>query len=77
MANQNGREDHNNNVFIVACSIWHIMIIAVGMLVFYTLMMIGLKLKRSGREWGFPLTIEYQQPPNEEFMMQNLNVSNC
>ena len=66
------REDHNNNMFVVACFIWHIMIIAVGMLVFYTLMMIGLKyheLKRSGREWGFPLTIEYQQLPNEEFMM--------
>ena len=74
------REDHNNNMFIVACFIWHMMIIAVGMLVFYTLMMIGLKyhkLKRSGREWGFPLTIEYQQLPNEEFMMQNLNDSNC
>ena len=34
--------NHNNTMFIIASYIWHLMLIGVGMFIFYTLLMIGL-----------------------------------
>ena len=36
------RENHNNTMFIIASYIWHLILIGVGMFIFYTLLMIGL-----------------------------------
>ena len=57
------RNNHNNTMFIIASYIWHLMLIGVGMFIFYTLLMIGLKyynMKHSRRrgEWRLPISLE-------------------
>ena len=73
--------EHRITMFIIACFIWHVMIIGVGMFIFYTFTMIGLKYIKTRREekkggvWGCPLTIDspgYQPLLNdEEVSLQN------
>ena len=85
----NDEGEHRIVMFIIACFIWHVMIIGTGMFIFYTFMMFALKYmyiktrgegERKGGVWSCPLTIE--SPDNqpllneEEVSLQNYDETN-
>lgn len=65
-------ENHNNRMFVMASFIWHLMLIGVGMFIFYTLLMIALKYcnKEHSRrgEWRNPLSLEKAE--NEQLLLR-------